>query len=117
MGRNRVGSPRPCHDRCTFADGCGGLIERVFLELFDAFMRNPREMPAPGAEDVDSLCLQRAGEGVLFSLYSEIGVFADHYGVPVDVLWGLVADWVVSDHMGSERTPAEFLIPGKDEPK
>jgi hypothetical protein len=25
-------------------------------------------------------------------------------------------DWVVSDHMGTRRTPAEFLIPEKEGP-
>jgi hypothetical protein len=114
MRRNPVDSARPGLRRGTFVDGGGRLVDGVlFLVLFDEFMRNLPQLPVPEAEDVDPLRLQKAGEGVLFSLYSEVGVFSDHYDVPVDLLWGLVVDWVVSDHMGTERTPVEFLIPGK----
>src|SRR5580704_10903638 len=102
MGKNRVAPPRPRPGGDTFSDGMGGPIDRVlFLKLFDAFMQNLPEMPVLEAEDVDPHRLQKAGEGVLFSFYSEVGVFADHYEVPGDLLWGLVVDWVISDHVGS----------------
>jgi hypothetical protein len=73
-------------------------------------------MPVLEVEDVDHLWLQKAGEAVLFSVYSEVGVFADDYEFPVDLLWGVVVDWVVSDHMGTERTPVEFLVPERGRP-
>jgi len=118
MGKDRVGSPRPRQGCTAFVDGRGGLVNGVlFLVLFDEFMRNLPDLPVLEAEDVDPLRLQKAGEGVLFSLYREVGVFADHYDVPVDLLWGLVVDWVVSDHMGTERTPVEFLVLEKEEPE
>ncbi|MGC1414163.1 MAG: hypothetical protein WA817_02710 [Candidatus Acidiferrum sp.] len=114
MGKDRLDSPRPPQTRSIFVDERGGSVDRVlFLALFDKFMQDLPEPPALEADDVDPVRLQKAGEGVLFSLSSEVGVFADHYGVPVDTLWGLVLDWVVSDHLGAERTPAEFLIPEK----
>jgi len=114
MAKDRVGSPRPRHGRNISIDGRGRVVDGVlFLVLFDEFMRNLLELPVLEAEDIDPLRLQKAGEGVLFSLHSEVGVFADHYDVPADVLWSLVVDWVVSDHIGTERTPAVFLIPEK----
>jgi hypothetical protein len=117
MGRDRVGSPRPRQSRNICVDGRGGLVDSVlFLVLFDEFMRNLPDLPVLEAEDIDPARLQRAGEGVLFSLYEEVGVFADHYDVPVGLVWGLVVDWVVSDHMGTERTPVEFLVPERGRP-
>jgi hypothetical protein len=118
MAKDRVGSPRPGHGCNISVDGRGGVADSVlFLVLFDEFMRNLPELPVREVEDIDPSRLRKAGEGVLFSLYSEVGVFADHYDVPADFLWSLVVDWVVSDHMGTERTPADFLIPEKEKPE
>jgi|SRR5580693_8177155 hypothetical protein len=116
MGKSRICSAGPRDRRSPFVDA---LLNRVLLqELFAEYLRNLPELPEP--EDIDFLRLQKAGEGVLFSLYSEVGVFADHYQVPGDLLWDLVVDWVVADHMGTERTPAhllELLIPEKITPE
>jgi hypothetical protein len=118
MGKDRVGSPRPREGRNIFVGGSDGMVSGVlFLVLFDEFMRDLPDLPVLETESIYPLRLQRAGEGVLFSLYEEVGVFADHYGVPVDLVWGVVVDWVVSDHMGTKRTPVEFLVLEKEQPK
>jgi hypothetical protein len=115
MGRNRVGSAGPRKRRRLFVNGRDGFDGVLLRLLFDGFMRDLPDLPEP--EDIDPLRLQKAGEGVLFSLYSEVGVFGAHYDVPVDLLWGVVVDWLVADDMGSERAPVEFFIPEKRGPE
>jgi hypothetical protein len=44
-------------------------------------------------------------------MYYEIETLAGNFKLPGDILWALVADWIVSDQVGDKRTPAEYLLP------
>ena len=112
MASNGGVSRRLCFDRGVVLDGRAERDDdRSFQLLFRRFMRNLPQLPVPEDQDVDILGLQKAGKGVLFTLYSEVGVFADVYDVPADLLWVVVVDWIVSDHTGRQRTPVELLVP------
>jgi hypothetical protein len=47
-------------------------------------------------------------------LYCEVAVSADHFEVPGDVLWDVLVQWIVADHMGWDRTPPHFFIVDKE---
>lgn len=115
MGGNRVGSVIPRERRNLFVDGRDGFDLALLRLLFDEFMGGLPELPEP--EDVDPLRLQKASEGVLFSLYSEVAVFASQYDVPGDLLWDVVVDWVIADDLGRDRTPVELFMPEKGGPE
>jgi len=73
-----------------------------------------QSLPLPAdhePEPVDPLVLQHASEIALTTLYYEIEALAGNYELPGDILWEVVADWIVADQMGTKRTPAEYLIP------
>jgi hypothetical protein len=76
-------------------------VRRLYSEVY----------PAQGAGEPDLLCLEHACEGVMLDLRSSIRNYAEQYAVPDDLLETRVVDWLVSDHMGSERMPVRFLIP------
>jgi hypothetical protein len=68
---------------------------------------------APGAPDL--LCVEHACEDVMMSLRSQIQTYAEQYGVPDDMVEEMLVDRLVSDHMGTERTPVAFFMPETEE--
>lgn len=63
----------------------------------------------PGAPD--PLILERACEEVMRSLQYEVGIQAEQFGVPDNLVQEVVVDWLVSDAMESPRTPTAYFIP------
>ena len=63
----------------------------------------------------DPLCLEQACEGLMVALRSDIQAFANQFGVPDDLLESMLVDWLVSDAMGTDRTPSALLAPDEDE--
>jgi len=71
--------------------------------------------PAPALGAPDLLCLEHACEGVMTGLRNEIRTYAEQYGVPDDMVEGILVDWLASDHMGTERAPVAFFMPETEE--
>jgi hypothetical protein len=67
--------------------------------------------PDLGPGKTDLLCLEQACEGAMIDVRTAIRTYADHFGVQDDLLEAMLVDWLVSDRMGSEPTPARFFIP------
>jgi hypothetical protein len=59
----------------------------------------------------DPLCLEHACEEVMRDVRSTIQNYARQYAVPDDLLETMLTDWLVSDAMGTDRTPSAFFIP------
>jgi hypothetical protein len=81
------------------------IIEKI-VQLKHEKQGSPPSNSGAGGE-VDQLCLMQAFHGVILSLACDISVFSEHYDVPEDVLMAIVADWLVSKHMGVEMLPIE----------
>jgi hypothetical protein len=94
----------------------GPSDEFSLMVLFEWFTQNLSSFAIEEPEEIDPACVEKAGEGVLHSLYCDVGVFSDTHRVPGDLLWSVVVNWVVSDHMGVERTPVKSLISEKEGP-
>jgi len=91
------------------------LVGRDFArKVLDGMARNFPQRLAFIPEPIDSLCLEQACLQTIRQLYNEVEVFADHFGVPGDALWDVLVHWIVSDHMGWDRTPPHFLIVEKE---
>jgi hypothetical protein len=72
-----------------------------------------RNFPQPLAsipEQADPLCLEQACIQAMRQLYYEVAVSADQFDVPGDVLLDILANWIVSDLMGWDRTPPHLFI-------
>jgi len=82
-----------------------------FCIQFPLLMQSLPLPPNFAPELVDLLVLEHASEIALTTMYYEIEALAGNFGLPGDILWALVADWIVSDQVGEKRTPAEYLIP------
>jgi hypothetical protein len=65
-------------------------------------------------EQIDPICLGQARVQAIRQLYCEVAVSADHFEVPEDALWDVLVHWIVSDHMGWDRTPPHFFIVDKE---
>jgi len=65
--------------------------------------------------DKDLLRLRQACKALRNDLYCNAETWAIHYNVPEDLLIRMLTDWLVSDLMGVEHTPAAYFIPEKDE--
>jgi hypothetical protein len=82
------------------------------LEEIVKLKKQKQDLPPLSSEhacEVDKLCLLQAFRGVVQNISSDIIVFSEHYDVPEDVLTAIVADWIVSKHMGVELMPIEFF--------
>lgn len=67
--------------------------------------------PVANDEVPDMLSVEQACEGVMHDLRCNIQTYAEQYYVPDDLLEAMLVDWLVSDRMGSDRTPPRYFVP------
>ena len=91
------------------------LLGRDFARaVLDGIARDFPQRLAPITEQIDPLCLEKACVQTIRQLYYEVAIAADQYDVPGDVLWDVLIHWIVSDHMGWDRTPLHFFVAEKE---
>lgn len=80
-------------------------------DLLNLFMEGLSIPPDAVPEPIDPGVVGNAASWVVFQIYYQIQAMSENFDVPGDILWKVVVDWLVSDEMGWERTPAEYCIP------
>jgi hypothetical protein len=62
------------------------------------------------SEPVDPLCLEQAAEGVLFDTHSSCEQWANHYNVPPEVVYVMVADLFVCERTRAVTLDTKFFV-------
>jgi hypothetical protein len=109
----KANAPRKERLACAFVE----LRQRIkdeFLKVAKDWQVSAEELRRSYSHEYppstpDLLCLEQGCEGLLLELRSSIQTYAEQYGVPDDMLEAMLVDWLVSDRIGTERTPARLF--------
>jgi hypothetical protein len=102
----------PLETRCP--EGTTSVGRDFARKVLDGMAQSFPQRLAPIPEQIDPICLGQACMQTIRQLYCEVAVSADHFEVPGDVLWDVLVQWIVADHMGWDRTPPHFFIVDKE---
>lgn len=111
MALRRPSSPS-LSTRCPEGTSVAGRdVARIVL---DGMALDFPQRAASSSEQIEPWCLEQACIHTMREFYWQVSIFARHYQVPGDILLDILVHWIVSDHMGWDRSPPHLFIVEKE---